>query len=258
MMLTQAEVHWIVVDQVDSSNSALLEHCRHNPWTGIVAMLAHRQTGGRGRAGRVWHSAAGQSLCLSIALPMAGSALPCLPLCAGIGVAQGLASLGVQSQLKWPNDILIDGAKVGGILCEATDTACGPAVVVGIGINIGAVPEQPTAAPSSSTAPLPRTSLQAHWPLNKPMPEAQTLAERLLPCVVSAIEAALNGQQASLMAQFNARDVFRGQVVQVWDGPDLHLEGKAWGVGTEGTYLIETAHGLQTVLVGDLSLRSLP
>ena len=111
-----------IVDRVSSTNTWLSS----NSMGGNDCILALQQTGGKGRGDRVWESPPG-GLYLSIISPRH----PLLPFIAGISVIQ---TLGLDSglRLKWPNDIILDGKKVGGILCEDG----GKCAVAGIGINL--------------------------------------------------------------------------------------------------------------------------
>jgi BirA family biotin operon repressor/biotin-[acetyl-CoA-carboxylase] ligase len=102
-------------------------------WT---AVLADRQTGGRGREGRTWQSPAG-GLYLSVLLRPRAEPVSLLPLAAGVAVAEAVAGFGVACQLKWPNDVLASGRKLAGILAEATSGGAGVEwVVLGIGVNV--------------------------------------------------------------------------------------------------------------------------
>ncbi len=100
---------------------------------GAVAVAEH-QTAGRGRLGRTWEDASGSSLLCSVLLRPRGGALPQLSLVAALATAEAVEELTRQgAQVKWPNDVLVDGHKVAGILLEH---AAG-AVVAGIGVNVG-------------------------------------------------------------------------------------------------------------------------
>ena len=109
---------------------------------GTVALAEH-QTAGRGRSGRSWEDAPATNLLFSLLLePPAGAPLPELSLVAGLAVASALEREAmVPALVKWPNDVLIDGGKVAGILLEAT----GRRIVCGIGINVNQVRGRPTA-----------------------------------------------------------------------------------------------------------------
>jgi BirA family transcriptional regulator, biotin operon repressor / biotin---[acetyl-CoA-carboxylase] ligase len=107
---------------------------------GAVA-VAEEQTEGRGRLGRTWQAPAGTSILVSIVLrpPVSGPKLPELSLVAGEAVAEALRlAVGVDATVKHPNDVLLDGRKVAGILAEASEGR----VVLGIGVNVN----QPAAA----------------------------------------------------------------------------------------------------------------
>ena len=118
-----------IVDRVSSTNTWLSS----NSTGGNDCILALQQTRGKGRAGRVWESPPG-GLYLSIISPSHSL----LPFIAGISVIQTLG-LDNRLRLKWPNDIILDGKKVGGILCEDDDKSA----VVGIGINMNNSPSFP-------------------------------------------------------------------------------------------------------------------
>ncbi|MCI0546960.1 MAG: biotin--[acetyl-CoA-carboxylase] ligase [Candidatus Rokubacteria bacterium] len=106
-----------------------------------TAVTAVHQRAGRGRQGRSWWDEAGASLLLSVLLrpPLPVSGAPVLSLMAGVAVAEALEEVaGVRAGLRWPNDILVDGAKVSGILAEAVSTGdgCLRYVILGIGVNL--------------------------------------------------------------------------------------------------------------------------
>jgi BirA family biotin operon repressor/biotin-[acetyl-CoA-carboxylase] ligase len=105
-----------VVERCTSTNDLLLEE------NNTVLIAAEEQTEGRGRRGRRWHSAPGAGLTFSLGRRIRRPAreLAALSLVAGVAAARALRALGVrQAALKWPNDLLVDGAKLGGILVEA-------------------------------------------------------------------------------------------------------------------------------------------
>jgi BirA family biotin operon repressor/biotin-[acetyl-CoA-carboxylase] ligase len=107
--------------------------------------LAEYQTSGRGRRGRQWFAPAGHGICLSVAWRFQSSpaSLSCLGLAVGVGVLRGLHKAGVTAaRLKWPNDIVIDGRKLAGILIDVQGEASGPLhVVAGVGINFRLNPQ---------------------------------------------------------------------------------------------------------------------
>lgn len=122
-----------------STNQTLMQHQQHQPIHGEV-VLAEVQTAGRGRLGRQWQSPFGQNIALSLGWNFSGgaAALEGLSLVVGLALVKALADLGVQHvKLKWPNDVLVDGKKLAGILLEMRGDATGPChVVIGMGLNV--------------------------------------------------------------------------------------------------------------------------
>ena len=123
-----------------STNDRLKELARRGAPEGTI-VLADIQTTGHGRQGRSWASPGG-NLHLS-ALLRPACAVPLLPLAAGVAVAEAIEPLGVSPRLKWPNDVMLDDRKLGGILAESSSTGTALEwVVLGIGLNVnGALPE---------------------------------------------------------------------------------------------------------------------
>ena len=128
---------------------------------GAVAVAEH-QTAGRGRSGRRWDDAPSTALLFSVLLrPPAGAALPQLSLVVGLAVAEAIEHVsGVRALVKWPNDVLVEGGKVAGILLEAT----GGDVVCGVGINVNQVEHD---LPPVTRAPATSLRLAAGRPLDR-------------------------------------------------------------------------------------------
>jgi BirA family biotin operon repressor/biotin-[acetyl-CoA-carboxylase] ligase len=129
-----------VVARCASTNSALLaERPPHR-----VLLVAEHQTAGRGRRGRRWLSAPrGAALTFSLAAPLARPLRELAPLAPAIGVALSrvLRQAGVRGVgLKWPNDLMVGGAKLGGILVETRAAGAATCVVIGVGINFAGAP----------------------------------------------------------------------------------------------------------------------
>ena len=141
-----------VLPEIDSTSTELLRRVRagHSEPTLLVA---ERQTAGRGRLGRPWQSAVGDSLTFSLSLPYAPRDWSGLSLAVGLSVAE---SLHPDIGLKWPNDLWVADRKLAGILIEAATAGQRSQVVIGIGINI-----RPRPAEGLSTPPAALTDL---WP----------------------------------------------------------------------------------------------
>lgn len=194
---------------------------------GAVAVTEH-QTAGRGRSGHRWEDAVGASILASIMLrPATGRLDPALSLVCGLAVAEAIeTATGLAAQLKWPNDVLVGGRKVAGILLEAD----GDAVVAGLGINV-----------NQSQDDLPAgTKVQAGSLLlatGRAMERAPLLAE-----VLSSLERRYRGWRKSglapLLPAYETRNWLRGRRVVI-DG---------W---TAGTALSIDASGRQQVRLDD-------
>jgi BirA family biotin operon repressor/biotin-[acetyl-CoA-carboxylase] ligase len=117
-----------------------------------VWLRADRQTGGRGRQGRVWESPPGNLLASTLVRlrPAGEPPAPTLALVAAVALAEAVEAFGARPMLKWPNDLLIDGAKLSGILLERS----GDAVVIGFGVNLAHHPDLPDRPTTSLAAAL--------------------------------------------------------------------------------------------------------
>src|SRR5436190_24276906 len=118
------------IERCASTNDVLLAANRPG-----VLLIADEQTAGRGRRGRRWYSAPGAGLTFSLSVKI-GRTVAGLSLVAGVAAARALRALGVaQAALKWPNDLEVDGAKLGGILVETRSQGRATHAVIGIGLN---------------------------------------------------------------------------------------------------------------------------
>ncbi|MFM8271076.1 MAG: biotin--[acetyl-CoA-carboxylase] ligase [Gemmata sp.] len=128
----------LVYEQVESTNALAQTLAAEDAADGLVVIADH-QTAGRGQYGRVWVSRPGSSLLMSVVVrPPAGLRQPVvLTAWAAVAVADAVLALtGAQARIKWPNDILVRGKKVCGILIEQTATASGLITVAGVGLNL--------------------------------------------------------------------------------------------------------------------------
>ncbi len=146
-----------LVARTGSTNADLLTRARQGAPEGLIR-VAEEQTAGRGRMGRAWVAPPRAALTFSMLLRPAAVPVPrqgWLPLLAGVAVGAAVrGATGLNATLKWPNDVLAGGAKLAGILAEAT----GDAVVVGIGLNVSTEPDE---LPPPGPGGLPGTSLRA-------------------------------------------------------------------------------------------------
>ncbi|WP_280232499.1 biotin--[acetyl-CoA-carboxylase] ligase [Nocardia cyriacigeorgica] len=129
-----------VVESTGSTNADLIARAAADPGIDRIALLAEAQEQGRGRHARVWVSPPRAQISLSVLVRLHGidpNALGWLTLLTGVAVVDALRSTAsVPAALKWPNDVLIEGRKVAGILAEVAESGANPAVVVGVGLNV--------------------------------------------------------------------------------------------------------------------------
>jgi BirA family biotin operon repressor/biotin-[acetyl-CoA-carboxylase] ligase len=149
-----------VVATTGSTNADLLAAAREGAADRTV-LVADAQSAGRGRRDRTWVSPAGTGLYLSVLLRP--SAVPAdrvgtLGMVAGLALMHAATEAGVTASLKWPNDLMIAGAKCAGVLSEALPDGAAQAAVVGIGLNVNPLPETVPAGPGG----LPATCLADH------------------------------------------------------------------------------------------------
>ena len=128
-----------MVAETGSTNADLVAAARRGSPAGTV-LVTDYQSAGRGRQGRTWTAPPGTSIAMSVLLgPTAceSSRWTWLPLLTGLAVCRGVRGVGgLEAWLKWPNDVMLGGRKLCGILAERVDTPSGPACVIGIGINV--------------------------------------------------------------------------------------------------------------------------
>jgi len=129
---------WRFLTETDSTNAEISRRLADNPLEEGLIVLADSQTGGKGRMGRTWHSAPGTGVYIStLTRPnLSPSQLPIITLMAGLAVAIAVNEfISEPARLKWPNDLLLNGKKIAGVLCEYHSLKV-PAVIIGIGINV--------------------------------------------------------------------------------------------------------------------------
>jgi BirA family transcriptional regulator, biotin operon repressor / biotin---[acetyl-CoA-carboxylase] ligase len=198
-----------------------------------TVVAAEHQTDGRGRSGRRWEDAPSTALLFSVLLqPPAGARLPELSLVAGLAVSSALAAeTGTRTLVKWPNDVLIEGRKVAGILLEAS----GDRVVCGIGINVN---QDEDALPTDTRTPptsLLLTTGRAH---DRALVLAGVLAE-----LERRYDTWVAGGLEPLGVELEQRNALRGRRIRV-DG----RSGVAGAIAADGRLTIALGRG-DTVLV---------
>ncbi|WP_250656521.1 biotin--[acetyl-CoA-carboxylase] ligase [Alkalimarinus coralli] len=235
-----------LLQDVDSTNSFLMRE--ESGSDGYALCLSERQSSGRGRRGRVWHSPYAKNLYLSLSFNLAGGAeaLEGLSLALGVAVANCLSANGVADiGLKWPNDIWVGDKKLAGLLVELKGEAeLGWKVVAGLGINVlmsedeGSVVDQPWTSISAVASDL--SIDRSLW--------ASLLIESLITTIERYRLCGLEG----LLAEWSRFDILHGRGVQV---SGSGLSGLCMGVDGRGRLLVKSGEELHAINAGEVSVR---
>ncbi|MEJ4099656.1 biotin--[acetyl-CoA-carboxylase] ligase [Corynebacterium mastitidis] len=202
------------------------------------ALIARHQTAGRGRLNRRWESAPDKQLALSVLYRLGirlVDRMGLLPLAVGLAVVDVVP----QAELKWPNDVLIGGRKLCGILVEAADLSTRPRVVVGCGVNLALDREELPVAHATSLA------LEGidHDPVR--------VAAGLLEALENRVQQWTCGAP-TLLKDYRERCATLGQEVRLERWGDI-VEGRAVDVSATGSLLVDTPGGREEFSAGDVT-----
>ncbi len=233
-----------VLGRCTSTNALLLAGDLRQP----LLLAADEQSAGRGRRGRRWHSPAGTGILFSIGVPMQRPAreLAGLSVAAGLAAVRALRALGaVAAALKWPNDLLVKSAKLGGILVETRAQGAGSAAVIGFGINHRSVDGLGTQL---------RRGVAALDQLLRPLPTRNAV----ISAVACELMAALRAFDAAGFEPFRGHweelHAFAGQPLRVRLADGRMVTGVAAGLAADGALQVRTRTGLRTVRNGRVLL----
>lgn len=215
----------------------------------LSMVIANEQTAGRGRLDRKWFTPKGTALALSLILRPTAEEKPYLTRIVGLAalaVADSLRTRGLVSQVKWPNDVLLNGRKVAGILVESVwsgeDVDC---LVIGIGVNV-----LKEAVPSDELLLFPATSLEESL---GPAVQREKVLQDILAAMI-ALRPHLGSD--SFISSWEKALAFRGEEVQVEQGDGTLLTGKLLGLEPDGSLrLSDDKSASITVRFGDVRLR---
>jgi BirA family biotin operon repressor/biotin-[acetyl-CoA-carboxylase] ligase len=233
---------------IDSTNAELLRAYANGESVHGQLCVTELQTAGRGRRGRVWHSPYAANLYFSLGWEFSGgvTAMEGLSLAVGLSICEVLESQGLaDAQLKWPNDVLVAGRKLAGVLIELAGDASGDCVaVIGVGLNV-AMPRE-----GAEVIDRPWVDLRE---LGLRLSRTQLLlaiCERLEPLLMTYEQCRF----AAYRDRWQQRDAFAGQLVRL--GTEARFnEGFVEGVNDSGALLLRSGNELLECVGGELSLR---
>jgi BirA family biotin operon repressor/biotin-[acetyl-CoA-carboxylase] ligase len=243
------DVRWL--ESTDSTQRVARELARAGAPEGVL-VVAERQTAGRGRLGREWHSPAGVNLYASLVLrpAVAPAAMPQLALVVGVAVAAAVEEAsGRRPGLKWPNDVLLDGRKVAGVLTEMdSELDRVHFAIAGIGVNLN--------APASAFPRALRDKATSIFAATGRRVDRAAFAARLL----AALEARYGrwlevGFATGVRAEWESYSSLTGRRVRV-AAADGAVAGEVLGLDTDGALRLRAADGrTQRVVAGEVTVQ---
>lgn len=234
--------------ETDSTNTVAETLARGGGVEGSV-VIAEAQSRGRGRLGRSWVSPPNRNLYLSIVLrpPIAAEDAPKLALVAGLATAEAVREWCGRAQLKWPNDVLIDGRKVAGLLAEmGMDGERLGYVIIGIGVNLNmTLDELPAELRDKAGSLLVATGAVV---------DRVAFTDRLLSCFEQRYEQFVTEGFASTRPAWEALSCLTGKRVCIAEA-QRRYEGDVLGLGDDGTLRLREASGREVrVVAGDVTV----
>lgn len=217
----------------------------------LSLVIADEQTNGRGRLGRKWFTPAGSAIAASLILRPENVLRPHLSRVVGLAalsIAETCKELNLKPQIKWPNDILVDGKKLAGILIENIWTGERiDLLALGMGINV-----RKESVPPAENLQFPATSIEDE--LGKSPPAREEILRSILG---NFIEIRKRVATDEFIASWNDLLAFRGKQVQIRAGEESPITGELLGLASDGSLQALDARGrIVTVHFGDVSLRA--
>ncbi len=240
-----------VYEQLASTQSTLQQRSACGDVHGHV-VIAGMQTGGKGRRGKTWVSPASGNLYASIGWrwPQSQAAIGTLSLAVGCAIADALeADFGVSLQLKWPNDLMANDKKLGGILIDLVPSAAELVSIIGIGLNV------------AMTNPMATTVDQAWTDLHTlvragddaVLLDTHRVAASVIVAVARALEQFRLDGFEPWRCRWQQRDILLGKALRITAQETWF--GRGAGIADDGALLVETAQGCVPVYAGDVSVR---
>lgn len=253
------------VAETRSTNDDLLERWRAGELIDPVARIAHKQTAGKGRAGRAWVANPQDSICFSMAYPFKRSPaeLTGLSLLVGLAVIEGIAHAchlkpsdlhQAGLRLKWPNDLLLNHAKLAGILIEGGQAKAGDPtwMIIGVGINL----RNTTAIEAMlEQTELKASSLEQLLPPQHILPDTEVLWLALIESFINHFKQFDQHGFSAYQEDWLKWDAFLNERVMISGISQESIYGIAKGVDKNGALLLEQENKTVAIYAGDVSLR---
>lgn len=222
-------------------------------WPEGTIVMAEEQTAGRGRSGRSWHSPPGVGIYCSLLLKpsLPPEKVPLLTLVAAIGAVLGLREIGIDAEIKWPNDLMLRGRKIGGILAETRfRPSAPPEVVLGIGLNVNHREEHlpPALLPAAGSVLL---------VTGRESSRTEVLTSILIH-IDRTYERLRSGEEQQLLEQFVALcPMASDTAITVQQGSES-VSGRTSGIAPTGALRLATASGILELHAGEARLAGAP
>jgi BirA family transcriptional regulator, biotin operon repressor / biotin---[acetyl-CoA-carboxylase] ligase len=235
--------------EIDSTNNHLMSRSLGENVDGVVC-LAEWQTNGRGRRGRTWLTPARAGIALSLGRRVRLSIADVAPLSlvVGVAVARAMHRSGIAGvSLKWPNDVLLDGAKVGGVLIELASAGNPVVAVVGVGVNVGSGAEVSA-----------RLGIPVGDVLDK---NGHVSRNRLAADIIDSVHVLATAFESTgfseIREEWERLHAYQGERVRLTSAEST-VEGIARGINANGELVLETPSGVRHFSAGEVSLRVAP
>ncbi|HAQ59715.1 MAG TPA: biotin--[acetyl-CoA-carboxylase] ligase [Microbacterium sp.] len=244
----------VIAERTGSTNTDLVRNRAQDPeaWPNLSVLVTDDQTDGRGRLGRSWTAPAGTALAVSVVLDVAGVGQAdrgWVPLLAGVAVTRAIAAQLDEThtvRMKWPNDVLVDGRKISGILAEAVPGAPA-AIVVGTGVNTAMAPEQ---------LPVPTATSFATLGISVTPELIDTVLADYLTALGELVGALLleggDASSSGVHDEVEALCATLGSSVRVHLPDGSELVGEALRLGPHGELVVRTGVDETSVVAGDV------
>lgn len=238
------EINRVHFPIIDSTNTWAKQNARKFDVDKITLVTADEQTAGRGRFQRTWKSPSGQNLSATFCFFLSNSNINIgnIPQILAIAASQVMEVLDLSPKLKWPNDIMISGKKVSGILCETLQTNGLLCVVLGIGINVN------MSSDVLKSIDRPATSFKAETDKHF---DLQDICQNLQKAFVPHLQHYLSEGFSSFLPMYTSRLAMQAGDSIRFNGPQGIVEGQFHSISDDGSLNLVLPSGLTNFLSGE-------